>query len=330
MHVLVRTVFSRLAFLSPSDAEKGLEEDESQINARREAPVPSEALKSEQEENSTEQKTASTSQATTPISSCKHRLNIQTNVPSNRGRCTAFAPYGLLSIRELLRVVINLLDPTDPLHTDSIRLTALGILNSALEVSSIYLASFPSLCNIITDRGCKFLFQLACSESLPILYLSLRVITILFQEDSMLKQLKLQQELFLSFTLDRLAPPVIPNGPKFHLSVGSKGHAGSASRSSFSSRHGVASPEPSVTNGHSVSGDGPDDGDSSIDETPAPPPRLGVQPARGETKELLLETLAHMARQPSFFANLWVNYDCDKNCEDLFERLISYLTRVSH
>ena len=152
----------------------------------------------------------------------------------------------------------------------------------------------------------------------------------IFQEDSMLKQLKLQQELFLSFTLDRLAPPFIPNGPNVHLSVGTKGHAAGASRSSLSSRHGTTSPEPSVTNGRSVSGDGPDDGDSSIDEIPAPLPRLGAQPARGETRELLLETLAHMARQPSFFANLWVNYDCDKNREDIFERLISYLTRVSH
>ncbi|KAF8329795.1 uncharacterized protein EI90DRAFT_3062037 [Cantharellus anzutake] len=297
MHLLVRTLFSRLATINPLDAEKNLEEEDgyekSRVKAQKPAPVSSDVAKG-QSETLTEPNAAA-SRALTPIS-------------------ISSAPYGLLSIRELLRVVVNLLDPTNPLHTDSIRLTALGILNSSLEVSSTYLASFPSLSSILIDKGCKFLFQLAGSENLQILYLSLRVITILFQEDSLLKQLKLQQELFLSFTLDRLAPPVIPNGPQVHLSVGGRGHMSNASRSSLSSRHGVASPEPN-------------DGDSSIDEIPAPLPRLRVQPARGETRELLLEALANMSRQPSFFANLWVNYDCDKNCEDLFERLINYLTK---
>ena len=75
MHHLVRTVFSRLAILNPSDAEKGLEEDESQerspVDARRAAAVPSETLKSEPVESSTEQKTP---QAMAPISTCKYRL----------------------------------------------------------------------------------------------------------------------------------------------------------------------------------------------------------------------------------------------------------------
>lgn len=67
------------------------------------------------------------------------------------------------------------------------------------------------------------------------------------------------------------------------------------------------------------------------DEASRPPSRAGkgVTPARGETRELMLETLGHLSRYPRFMVDVWVNYDCDLDCEDVFERLIGFLAKVS-
>ena len=51
-------------------------------------------------------------------------------------------------------------------------------------------------------------------------------------------------------------------------------------------------------------------------------------PARGEIRELMLETLSHIARHPSFMVDQYANYDCDVNCEDLFEKLVDLLAKV--
>jgi brefeldin A-resistance guanine nucleotide exchange factor 1 len=53
-----------------------------------------------------------------------------------------------------------------------------------------------------------------------------------------------------------------------------------------------------------------------------------VTPARGETRDLILETLSQISRHPSFMVDLYINYDCDINCENVFERLIDFLTKV--
>lgn len=244
-------------------------------------------------------------------------------------------------------MVVNLLDPTDPSHTDSIRLTALGIITAALSVSLTSIASYyRTLLPIITDRACRYLFQLVASteegagssQSILVLERSLRVIGMLFGEESLRGRMKLQQELFLSFTLDRLEPPQNAPGngvPKVQLSVGGKGHSNSPSLSSQAGAR-VPTPDPSAprasmgdeSHATTTADDAADAGDES-DSTPPLPPRLGVVPARGETRELLMETLVHLAtRQSSFVPDLWVNYDCDLNCEDVFDKLINFLTLV--
>lgn len=212
------------------------------------------------------------------------------------------AADGLPAILELLRVLINVLDPNDQQHTDSTRLVALGILNSAFEESGHRISQFPSLEALVLDSGCKFLFQLARSENTSVLHLALRTISTVF--DTMRQHLKLQQELFLAFTIDRLAPPVFIPRP------------GTVSRLTG------ASPRPGT----------PDVGASPAPEsekdTPVAPSRVTVQPARGETRDLILETLSQISRHPSFMVDLYTNYDCDVNCENVFERLIEFLTKV--
>lgn len=195
-----------------------------------------------------------------------------------------------------------MLDPNDQQHTDSTRLVALGILNTAFEESGTVIAEFPSLKALIVDPGCKFLFQLARSENMTILQSTLRTISTILVR--MRKHLKLQQELFLAFTIDRLALPL-------------PGPSGRPSKKFPSPRPGT----PAV----SETGDGRSDPDKAHALTS----RVHVPPARGEMRDLILETLNHISDQPSFMVDLYTNYDCDINCENLFERLVDFLTTVS-
>jgi brefeldin A-resistance guanine nucleotide exchange factor 1 len=217
---------------------------------------------------------------------------------------------GLPSIFELLRVLINVLDPNDQQHTDSTRLIALGILNAALEESGPRIADFPSLEALIVDLGCKFLFQLARSENVAILHLALRTISVVFE--TIREHLKLQQELFLAFTIDRLALP-ISNNPKRQQNLTTGSYNGSP-RPGLSATSSPKAP--------------PLEAEPDSEKGLAAPPRVLAAPARGETRQLILDVLSQISRHPSFMVDLYVNYDCDINCENVFERLIDFLTKV--
>ena len=54
-----------------------------------------------------------------------------------------------------------------------------------------------------------------------------------------------------------------------------------------------------------------------------------LPPVPAETRELMMETLTQVAQRPSFMVDCWVNFDCSTESEDMFERLIAFLTRVS-
>jgi brefeldin A-resistance guanine nucleotide exchange factor 1 len=216
---------------------------------------------------------------------------------------------GLPSILELLRVLINVLDPNDQQHTDSTRLVALGVLNTAFEESGSRLADFPSLEALVLDSGCKFLFQLARSENTSVLHGALRTISTVL--GTLRKHLKLQQELFLAFTIDRLAPL---NPTKAQHALGLSNKKGPS-----------ASPRPGTPVTPSLT---PLDIELDSEKGSAIPPRLLVSPARGETRDLILESLSQVTSHPSFMVDLYINYDCDINCENLFERLVDFLTKV--
>jgi golgi-specific brefeldin A-resistance guanine nucleotide exchange factor 1 len=218
---------------------------------------------------------------------------------------------GLASIIELLRVLVNVLDPNDQSHTDSTRLVSLGTLNVAFEEAGPRIAQFSSLESIILDPGCKFLFQLARSENPWVLQSALRTITTLF--DTMREHLKLQQELFLAFTMDRLAPPLPPGGARTQQQL--------AGRKGLNDSPRPGTPATPVL--------GPSEPDAGEEKGTATPPRVLVAPARGDTRDLILETLSQIARHPSFMVDLYTSYDCDVNSENMFERLIDFLTKVS-
>ncbi|THH01721.1 hypothetical protein EW026_g1024 [Hermanssonia centrifuga] len=284
MHALVKTAFTRLYVLDPIEEEEKLS-DNGTVGQEGEAKMTvSTELSGESESRVTEpevQEVVAPQQIPTPSEN--------SSKPS----------YGLPSVLELLRVLINILDPTDQAHTDSTRLTALRILNVAFEVAGERICDFPSLSALVLDHGCKYLFQLARSDNPSVLQTTLRTISTMFE--TMRRNLKLQQELFLAFTIDRLAPPPPPPNKAHSLKTN-------------------ISPRP----GTPTSGVSPADVDS--DKAPSTP-RLLVAPARGDTRELLLETLSLISRHPSFMVDLYTNYDCDMNCENMFERLIDFAAK---
>ena len=325
MQSLVRTVFSKLRMLDPATEEAKLaakndedtQEPELKMNVQTK-----ETLEVEQEipeeRDSVEQK----------IGGLEADRNSRPLGPHiQRMECTLYALYmfpcvtldcyiidGLPSILELLRVLVNVLDPNDQQHTDSTRLIALRTLNAAFEESGYHIPRYPSLKALIVDHGCKYMFQLARSDNIWVLQAALRAISTMFE--TMRKHLKLQQELFLAFAIDRLAQP--------SMLQPSKGQAPTVQgkKSSFTS-----SPRPGTPSlpGTNVA----QEVDAEADKGIAISSRVLVAPARGESRDLLLETLIHISRYTSFMVDLYINYDCDVNCENVFERLIDFLTKVS-
>lgn len=216
-------------------------------------------------------------------------------------------PYSLASIRELFRVLIDLLDPHNRQHTDTMRVMALRIIDVALEVAGPSIARHPSLAALAKDDLCRYLFQLVRSEQLTILTASLRVAGTLLS--TCRSVLKLQQELYLSYLVACLHPRVeipreagidptlyegVPQAPKL-----------------------VKQPSSQANSGRS---------------TPVPVKdrqKLGLEGGsrKPEAREAMVESIGVLSRIPSFMVELFVNYDCEVDRGDLCEDMIGLLSR---
>ena len=147
--------------------------------------------------------------------------------------------------------------------------------------------------------------QLARSDHTQLLAASLRVTTNIF--DTMRPHLKLQQELFLSFLLDRLVLPASGSAPslrKVELET-------QLDRSTWAQDLVDPNERASTPTAGSLR-------DRDRD-------RHG---AASETRELMLEILSHFVRGKHAATDLWVNYDCNVEGEDVLERLVKFLSRV--
>ncbi|KAH9817046.1 hypothetical protein DFH28DRAFT_167972 [Melampsora americana] len=224
------------------------------------------------------------------------------------------SPYGLPSIKELMRVLISLLNPYDTQHTDSMRLTALSILITAFEVSGRSVSKFPSLRTMVSDDLCKHLFQLVRSDNTTLLSASLRCMTNLM--DTMRPHLKIHLELFLSYLMDRLRPQPT-------LTISKLAHANGGKGDIEEQLDGITWKREEGDNSMTTR---PGSSGVATTRSQAMAPRPGVV-ATGEGRQLMLEHLAHLARASDFMVNLWVNFDCHVDCEDVFERMIRFLAR---
>jgi brefeldin A-resistance guanine nucleotide exchange factor 1 len=209
-------------------------------------------------------------------------------------------PYSLPSIRELLRVLVELLDPHDKTHTDTMRVMAMRIIDVAFEVAGPSIAKHPSLADLARDNLCRYLFQLVRSDTMVILQESLRVTGTLLATTRGV--LKLQQELFLSYLVACLHPQIeIPKEPGVDPVL----------------YEGVPQ-APKSGSGRS---------------TPVPVKerqKLGLEGGsrRPDAREAMVECVGALSRIPSFMAELYVNYDCDVDRTDLCQDLVGLLSRV--
>jgi brefeldin A-resistance guanine nucleotide exchange factor 1 len=216
-------------------------------------------------------------------------------------------PYGLPSIRELFRVLIDLLDPHNRRHTDTMRVMALRIIDVALEVAGPSIARHPSLAVLAEDDLCRHLFQLVRSENMAILNGSLRVAGTLLS--TCRPVLKLQQELYLSYLVACLHPRVdIPREPGIDPSL----------YEGVPQAPKLVKPAPSQT--------------SSGRSTPVPVKdrqKLGLEGGtrKPEAREAMVESIGVLARIPSFMVELFVNYDSEVDRADLCEDMVGLLSR---
>ncbi|KAJ5177882.1 SEC7-like alpha orthogonal bundle [Penicillium coprophilum] len=220
---------------------------------------------------------------------------------------TELQPYSLPSIRELFRVLIDLLDPHNRQHTDAMRVMALRIIDVALEVAGPSIARHPSLAALAKDDLCRYLFQLVRSEHIAILTGSLRVAGTLLS--TCRPVLKLQQELYLSYLVACLHPRVeIPREPGIDPSL----------YEGIPQSPKLVKPPPTQANGGR--------------HTPVPVQdrqKLGLEGGarRPEAREAMVESIGMLTRIPSFMVELFVNYDCDVDRADLCEDMIGLLSR---
>ncbi|KAF2739098.1 hypothetical protein EJ04DRAFT_458596 [Polyplosphaeria fusca] len=218
-------------------------------------------------------------------------------------------PYSLPSIRELFRVLVDLLDPHDRQHTDTMRVMALRIVDVALEVAGPSIASHPSLATLAKDTLCRHLFQLVRSESMPILNESLRVAGTLLATCRTV--LKLQQELYLSYLIACLFPRVeIPLETGIEPSL----YEGVPQAPSLSK------PAPSRQSS------------SSGRSTPVPVKdrqKLGLEGGsrKPDAREAMVENLGGLVRIPSFMTELFINYDCETDRGDVCMDIVGLLSR---
>lgn len=216
-------------------------------------------------------------------------------------------PYSLPSIRELFRVLVDLLQPHNGQHADTLRVMALRIIDVALEVAGPSIAKHPSLATLAKDDLCRYLFQLVRSENMSILNESLRVAGTLLS--TCREVLKLQQELFLSYLVACLHPQVeIPEEPGIDPAL----------------YEGVPKTPKLVKPATSQA--------SSGRSTPVPikeRQKLGMEGGsrKPDAREAMVESIGALSRIPSYLVELFVNYDCEVDRSDMCEDLIGLLSR---
>jgi len=234
-----------------------------------------------------------------------HRSTL--SVPDSASPGMDVKPYSLPSIRELFRVLSDLLDPFDRQHTDTMRVMALRIVNVALEIAGPSIASQPGLASLAKDTLCRNLFQLVRSENVAILQGSLRVAGTLLA--TCRKVLKLQQELYLSYIVACLYPRVpIPEEPTIDASFYEGVPQAPRLAKPVSNSNGSGRSTPVAVKDRQ---------------------KLGMEGGsrKPDARESMVESVGALVRMPAFMVELFINYDCDVDRVDLCLDMIGLLSR---
>ena len=164
----------------------------------------------------------------------------------------------------------------------------LSLINISLEAGGPSLGEMESLVKVLRGDVCRHLLNCSQSDDLGILSLSLRVVFNLFV--SIKNHMKVQLEVFLTSVHLRI----------LKLPTSTHGHTNNSSSSSSST---LSSSSASLSSSSSL-------------------PSQTLISAR---EELVLESLLEFCREPSLMEDIYTNYDCDVQCTNLFDSIISTL-----
>ncbi|KAL7748792.1 GDP/GTP exchange factor for ARF [Sorochytrium milnesiophthora] len=254
-----------------------------------------------------------------------------------------FAQYGLPSIMEVLRVFVSIIDTsTQSPHSDTSRVLALHLLQTAVETAGPALARFPSIVEQLTDTVLRHLLfivrmQLPNSASSSVLSMGVginavgsgnmsinvvvmayRLILLIWQ--TLHSKLKCQLEVILNHVMERWN---YWNGTTSPSSSGASGASGSVGRSA-----GAGLPS-STDRSESTAGNTPY-GPALSPERYTPASSRRPAHVRWEVREALLELFVEIVKTPHIFTMLYVNYDCDMHAPFLFEEFMQFLATNVH
>lgn len=293
---LTHQVFSRLSTIEPEQHEDPIEDGEVQVTA--------EGGNSHTTEDVEDNEASDNANST--VEDVGSRITVSHTEENNTA-----GPYGMVTVREIFRVLISILDPSNfHQYTDSTRIMALKLINVVFEVAGADIPKHPSLLQLTTTTLCKHLFQLIRYDNAQLVQPALGVISTLL--NTCREYLKMQQEFFFTYLLTCLSPlSDLPREPDvdniFYEGVPNVPRL-------INPRTATSTP---VEN-NSKSG------------TSTPTPQSFITSKSPEVREVMVEAITSLVRVPYFFNDLFVNYDCDPNRADLCEDLIGFLCRSAY
>lgn len=212
------------------------------------------------------------------------------------------------TLTHLISLFVKHLNPLNISINDSIRLSSLRLLQLTLSCFNFNNEGFnEDIFNTLSNDGCKFCFQLTTSSNLQVLLSSLNFVQTLFNKFD--NKLKLQQELFFSFLLQRLT-----NNLNFNQ------HQQQSSNLSdfFTSYQSKILPSNLITNFNKFN--------SSSSITPTFNPLKNSNSSHDLSKIILLDSLYSSIQSSNFLFELYLNFDSNIDRDDLFENVFNFIS----
>lgn len=237
---------------------------------------------------------------------------------------TSTSTFGIPAIREFYRVLTSILDPANHhQYTESTRVMSLQLINVVFEVAGKELTKHHSLLQITTDTLCKHLFKIIRMDSLPLVQGALRVISTMLHTTR--SHLKLQQEFLMVYFMSCCCPLDGPSDdPSSDITAPSilleKNFNYSNSQLGEVSKPGTPRPD----------SNSPGADDNTHNGTPSPAQAQFATSRSPEIREAMVETLSTLCREPYFFAELFLNFDCDVDRVNLCENMMQFLCRSAY
>ncbi|KAI9144046.1 hypothetical protein BKA69DRAFT_1122695 [Paraphysoderma sedebokerense] len=237
-----------------------------------------------------------------------HQIQVLPDSPIQTTNTNTFVPFGLPSIRELVRVLNSIIDPNAvTTHTDSVRMLSLTLFLTALEAAGPTIAQFPELRSLIANETLRFLVLIirsdfstsgssspsyySLTQNVSILATSYRLVTLIY--GMMYRYIKPHIQLIFQTLLQHLELLASPSTPPSVNPV----RAAPLPAESMEMRR--------VNSGRGISGN------------------INIP---WEVREAMLELFSSIVRTEGFLTNLWVNYDCDVYGANLVEDFFKFLS----